>query len=93
MHISYGSPDEVAERLAADRVLPLATDLIVQFSPAAPALDEAITALRLLAGQVAPALGWRRGPRQASPSPEPKPSACAGRAEVDLGLGRQAGRW
>src|SRR3984957_16247701 len=26
MHISYGSPDEVAERLASDRVLPLATD-------------------------------------------------------------------
>ena len=49
MHISYGRPDEVAERLAADRVLPLATDLIVQFSPAAPPLDEAITALELLA--------------------------------------------
>ncbi len=59
MHISYGSPDEVAERLAGDRVLPLATDLIVQFSPAAPPLDAAVTALELLATRVAPALGWK----------------------------------
>jgi alkanesulfonate monooxygenase SsuD/methylene tetrahydromethanopterin reductase-like flavin-dependent oxidoreductase (luciferase family) len=59
MHISWGSPDEVAERLAGDRVLPLATDLIVQFSPAAPELGAAIAGLGLLAGQVAPALGWR----------------------------------
>jgi alkanesulfonate monooxygenase SsuD/methylene tetrahydromethanopterin reductase-like flavin-dependent oxidoreductase (luciferase family) len=62
MHISYGSPDEVAERLATDRVLPLATDLIVQFSPAAPALDEAIIALELLATRVAPLLGWKPQP-------------------------------
>ena len=62
MHISYGSPDEVAEQLASDRVLPLATDLIVQFSPAAPALDEAITALELLATRVAPLLGWKPQP-------------------------------
>jgi alkanesulfonate monooxygenase SsuD/methylene tetrahydromethanopterin reductase-like flavin-dependent oxidoreductase (luciferase family) len=59
MHISYGSPDEVAEHLATDRVLPLATDLIVQFSPASPALDEAIAGLELVASQVAPALGWK----------------------------------
>ena len=59
MHISYGSPDEVAERLASDCVLPLATDLIVQFSPAAPPLDAAIAALELLATRVAPALGWK----------------------------------
>ncbi len=59
LHISYGSPEEVAERLASDRVLPLATDLIFQFSPAAPPLDEAIAALELLATQVAPALGWQ----------------------------------
>jgi alkanesulfonate monooxygenase SsuD/methylene tetrahydromethanopterin reductase-like flavin-dependent oxidoreductase (luciferase family) len=58
MHISY-SADEVAERLAGDRVLPLATDLIVQFSPAAPPLGAAITALELLATRVAPALGWK----------------------------------
>jgi alkanesulfonate monooxygenase SsuD/methylene tetrahydromethanopterin reductase-like flavin-dependent oxidoreductase (luciferase family) len=67
LHISYGSPEEVAERLASDRVLPLATDLIVQFSPAAPALDEAIAALEMLATQVAPALGWR-------PATQPEPA-------------------
>jgi alkanesulfonate monooxygenase SsuD/methylene tetrahydromethanopterin reductase-like flavin-dependent oxidoreductase (luciferase family) len=61
MHIAYGSPQEVAATLAADRVLPLATDLILQFSPAAPALGEAIAALELLAAEVAPALGWRPG--------------------------------
>jgi alkanesulfonate monooxygenase SsuD/methylene tetrahydromethanopterin reductase-like flavin-dependent oxidoreductase (luciferase family) len=59
MHISYGSPDEVTERLAGDQVLPLATDLIVQFSPAAPALGAAIEGLELMAAKVAPALGWR----------------------------------
>jgi hypothetical protein len=59
MHISYGSPEEVAQRLATDTVLPLATDLIVQFSPAAPPLDEAVAALELMATQVAPALGWQ----------------------------------
>jgi alkanesulfonate monooxygenase SsuD/methylene tetrahydromethanopterin reductase-like flavin-dependent oxidoreductase (luciferase family) len=59
LHISYGSPEEVAQRLSADRVLPLATDLIVQFSPAAPALDAAIAGLELIATQVAPALGWQ----------------------------------
>ncbi len=70
LHISYGSPDEVAARLASDRVLPLATDLIVQFSPAAPPLDEAIAALELLATQVAPALGWQpRRPEPDGPGP------------------------
>ena len=65
LHISYGSPEEVAARLASDLVLPLATDLIVQFSPAAPPLDEAIAALELLATQVAPELGWQ--PRRGDP--------------------------
>jgi len=51
----------VAQRLASDRVLPLASDLMLQFSPAAPPLGEAIAALELLAAQVAPALGWRPG--------------------------------
>jgi alkanesulfonate monooxygenase SsuD/methylene tetrahydromethanopterin reductase-like flavin-dependent oxidoreductase (luciferase family) len=73
MHISWGSPDEVAERLAGDRVLPLATDLIVQFSPAAPELGAAIAGLELLAGQVAPALGWR-------PAARPEPAAAGAAA-------------
>ena len=59
MHISCGSPEEVAGQLGADRMLPLATGLIVQFSPAAPPLPEAITGPELLATQVAPALAWK----------------------------------
>jgi hypothetical protein len=58
LHISWGSPEEVATRLATDEVLPLASDLIVQFSPATPTLDQAIAALELMAKEVAPALGW-----------------------------------
>jgi hypothetical protein len=38
MHISCGSPEEVAGQRGGDRMLPLATDPIVQFSPAAPPL-------------------------------------------------------
>lgn len=45
MHISYGSPEEVAARLASDRVLPLATDLILQFSPATPSLGRTLLAV------------------------------------------------
>jgi alkanesulfonate monooxygenase SsuD/methylene tetrahydromethanopterin reductase-like flavin-dependent oxidoreductase (luciferase family) len=75
LHISYGSPDEVAERLASDRVLPLATDLILQFSPASPGLDEAIKALELLATEVAPALGWRPHASSASANPDPATSS------------------
>jgi hypothetical protein len=51
----------VASRLASDRVLPLATDLIVQFSPPAPPLDEAMAGLEMLATRVGPALGWKPG--------------------------------
>ena len=50
---------------ASAGVLPIATDLILQFSPAAPPLGEAIAALELLATQVAPALGWQPGQDEA----------------------------
>lgn len=69
MHIAYGSPEEVAARLASDRVLPLATDLIVQFSPAAPPLGAAIAALELMATKVGPALGWKPGAVDMASSP------------------------
>jgi NAD(P)-dependent dehydrogenase (short-subunit alcohol dehydrogenase family) len=83
MHISYGSPEEVAQRLATARVLPLATDLIVQFSPAAPALDEAIAALELLATQGVPALGWHPA-RQVEPAGPGSPRALADLVDADL---------
>jgi alkanesulfonate monooxygenase SsuD/methylene tetrahydromethanopterin reductase-like flavin-dependent oxidoreductase (luciferase family) len=59
MHIFYGHPDEVAAGLAADRVLPYATDLILQFNPAFPPLPQALTMMEQIATQIAPALGWR----------------------------------
>ena len=62
MHIAYGHPDEIAEFLLADRVLPYATDLILQFNPATPPLDRAIQMFEQIAAQIAPALGWQ--PRQ-----------------------------
>ena len=45
LNIAYGHPDEVAATLRADRILPFATDLIVQFSPAMPPFDEAMRML------------------------------------------------
>jgi hypothetical protein len=44
---------------AADRVLPFATDLILQFDPVFPSLDHTLRMLEQIAAQVAPALGWQ----------------------------------
>lgn len=59
LNIAYGHPDEVAATLRADRILPYATDLILQFSPAMPTLDEAVWMLEAIATSVAPQLGWQ----------------------------------
>ena len=59
LNIAYGHPDEVAATLRADRILPFATDLIVQFSPAMPPFDEAMRMLEQIAREVAPQLGWK----------------------------------
>ncbi|MBX3014787.1 MAG: LLM class flavin-dependent oxidoreductase [Caldilineaceae bacterium] len=58
-HAFYGHPEEVAAELASDEVLPYITDLIVQFNPGVPTLDNALKAFELIATQVAPALGWQ----------------------------------
>jgi alkanesulfonate monooxygenase SsuD/methylene tetrahydromethanopterin reductase-like flavin-dependent oxidoreductase (luciferase family) len=58
LHLFYGHPEEIAEGLAADKIMPYATDLILQFSPVIPPLDEAIHILEQMATQIAPALGW-----------------------------------
>lgn len=58
-HAFYGHPDEIVTELQAERVLPVATDLIAQFNPGVPDRDAAIRALELLATEIAPALGWR----------------------------------
>lgn len=58
-HAFYGHPDEVAQELATDNVLPHITDLICQFNPGVPSIDQALRAFELIATKVAPALGWR----------------------------------
>jgi alkanesulfonate monooxygenase SsuD/methylene tetrahydromethanopterin reductase-like flavin-dependent oxidoreductase (luciferase family) len=58
-HIHHGHPEEVIASLRADRVFPMATDLIVQVHPGHPTPDQLVTALERIAKEVAPALGWR----------------------------------
>jgi alkanesulfonate monooxygenase SsuD/methylene tetrahydromethanopterin reductase-like flavin-dependent oxidoreductase (luciferase family) len=65
-HLHYGTPEEVVASLQADRVFPLATDLIVQVHPGHPTPDQFVTALERIAREVAPALGWRP---QTAPQP------------------------
>ncbi|MFN8495501.1 MAG: LLM class flavin-dependent oxidoreductase [Caldilineaceae bacterium] len=60
MHIAYGNSEEVAAYLAADQALPYATDLILQFNPVSPPLDQALRMLEQIATEVAPALGWKK---------------------------------
>jgi alkanesulfonate monooxygenase SsuD/methylene tetrahydromethanopterin reductase-like flavin-dependent oxidoreductase (luciferase family) len=67
-HAFFGAPEEVAEALRAERVLPVATDLITQFNPAVPDHDAAVRALELIATEVAPALGWRPAGRRPEPA-------------------------
>lgn len=59
LHLFYGTSEEVAEGLRADKIFPYATDIIVQFSPVIPPLDEAIRILQEMATVIAPALGWQ----------------------------------
>jgi alkanesulfonate monooxygenase SsuD/methylene tetrahydromethanopterin reductase-like flavin-dependent oxidoreductase (luciferase family) len=71
-HAFYGHPDEIVQALQAERVMPVATDLIAQFNPGIPDRDAAIRALELLATEVAPSLGW-------SPAPAAAPAQVTGR--------------
>jgi hypothetical protein len=66
-HSFYGHPDEIIEELQQEKVLPVATDLITQFNPAVPDHDAAISALELIATEVAPALGWKPATQDAAP--------------------------
>ncbi|MEE8301981.1 MAG: LLM class flavin-dependent oxidoreductase, partial [Candidatus Tectomicrobia bacterium] len=61
-HIAYGQPEEVAAQLQADRVLPHASELILQLDPVFPSLDDTIRMFEQIATQVAPALGWEPHP-------------------------------
>ena len=63
IYIHYGHPEEVAESIRADRLLPLSTDLICQVQPGDPTPAQILKSLELVAREVAPALGWRPGRR------------------------------
>lgn len=61
-HVHYGHPEQVVTSLRADRVLPLASELICQVHPGHPTPAQFVKALERIAGEVAPELGWRRAP-------------------------------
>ncbi|MEC3919705.1 putative FMN-dependent luciferase-like monooxygenase [Nocardia sp. CDC160] len=61
--IYYGTPDEVAEQLAADTALRRATDFIVQVHPVDPGHVATLRSIELIATKVAPQLGWRSDER------------------------------
>jgi putative FMN-dependent luciferase-like monooxygenase len=63
-----GDPDDVAESLAADESLPHATDVAVQVHSVDPPHPFVLRSIELVAGRVAPALGWRAA-QDASPVP------------------------
>ncbi|MGW5309122.1 LLM class flavin-dependent oxidoreductase [Nocardia thailandica] len=58
-----GTPDEVAERLAADDAVTASTDLIVQVHPVDPDQRATLRSIELLATEVAPRLGWSTSER------------------------------
>ncbi|HLZ32059.1 MAG TPA: LLM class flavin-dependent oxidoreductase [Chloroflexota bacterium] len=57
--VHIGSPAEVIASLRADPLLSIATDLILQVHPVDPSHAQTLRSLRLIATEVAPALGWR----------------------------------
>lgn len=56
--LHVGTPDRVAEELSADVVLRSATDIVFQAHPIDPPHETVLRSIELLAGEVAPALGW-----------------------------------
>jgi putative FMN-dependent luciferase-like monooxygenase len=57
--VHIGSPDDVIASLQADPLLTVATDLMLQVHPVDPSHEKTLRSLRLIAAEVAPALGWR----------------------------------
>jgi putative FMN-dependent luciferase-like monooxygenase len=57
--VHLGNPEDVIASLQADRLLASATDLILQVHPIDPSPEKTLRSLRLIAAEVAPALGWR----------------------------------
>ncbi|MFT4259990.1 LLM class flavin-dependent oxidoreductase [Microbacterium sp.] len=57
-HTRFGEPAAIAEGLSHDVGVAAATELLVSFPPASPALEEHKRLLAATAQQVAPLLGW-----------------------------------
>jgi alkanesulfonate monooxygenase SsuD/methylene tetrahydromethanopterin reductase-like flavin-dependent oxidoreductase (luciferase family) len=57
-HVHIGTPEDVIASLRADRLLAVATDLILQVHPVDPSHEKTLQSLKLIATEVAPALGW-----------------------------------
>ncbi|HEY0118525.1 MAG TPA: putative FMN-dependent luciferase-like monooxygenase [Cellulomonas sp.] len=62
--LHVGTPETVVAELAQDHVLLAATDLVFQSHPIDPPHELLLRSLELIAGQVAPALGWTPAPTQ-----------------------------
>lgn len=74
--VHIGSPEDVMASLQADRLLSIATDLIVQVHPVDPSHEKTLRSVKLIATEVAPALGWRAD--QALEAATVRPSATRG---------------
>lgn len=68
--VHIGTPGEVLESLRSDRTIRHATDLAVQVHSVDPPHPFVLRSAELVAAEVAPALGWRRG-ADAAPSAQP----------------------
>jgi alkanesulfonate monooxygenase SsuD/methylene tetrahydromethanopterin reductase-like flavin-dependent oxidoreductase (luciferase family) len=58
LNTKYGTAADIADQLAADPAVGLATDLIIGFSPLVPEPAEATRLLEIVTTELAPALGW-----------------------------------
>ncbi len=78
--VHIGSPDDVIASLRADPLLSVATDLILQVHPVDPSHEKTLRSFRLIATDVAPALGWRARPHgnlEATSHAAPAPSSTS----------------
>jgi putative FMN-dependent luciferase-like monooxygenase len=70
LDLHVGTPEQVLATLSADPVLPRASDIVFQPHPVDPPHEVVLRSLELLAGVVAPELGW---------APQNRPHELAGR--------------
>ncbi|KLK94726.1 luciferase [Microvirga vignae] len=55
-----GTPTDVIESLSKDTTLPRVTDVVFQVHSVDPPHDDILRSIELIAGEVAPALGWQK---------------------------------